>query len=709
MKSERQLVNVLGNPIDVLGWEEALARMSDWSANHESRYVCICNVHSVVTAKQNAEFGRVVKEADMATPDGAPVAWMLRHYGHAKQQRINGPDLMWRYCELAQHRNESMFLFGGTSETLAALKSTLQTAFPGLQIAGEFSPPFRAITPEEDAAIVEQINASGASVVWVSLGCPKQELWMAEHRGRINAVMVGVGAAFSYHTGALRRAPLWMRDYGMEWLHRLAAEPKRLWKRYLVTNTLFVFWAITQLIRTSKYFGGPRTISSSEQMGQRTQKKVEKLRILIHGINFSPELTGIGKYTGEMTDWLATHGYEVRVVTAPPYYPQWKVADGYSRWWTKEQIEASTKSNPKLSAPHDACESINSPVVYRCPLWVPAKPSGLKRVVHLASFALSSFPIMLSQIFWRPHIVLVVEPALFCAPQAWLVARLCGGKAWLHIQDFEMDAAFNLGMLKGVGLRRFVSMGERWLMRRFDRISTISSRMVERAVSKGVALERVVLFRNWVDTKGLNVADLEFTNSGMRGYRTELGITSDKVVALYSGNMGGKQGLDVLAQSAKLLNEEKNIVFVFCGDGAGRDGLVTMCEGMTNVYFLDLQPAERLSELLSMADIHLLPQRADAADLVMPSKLTGILMSGRPVIATAYEDTELASVVENCGLVVEPEQPDALAEVILQLASDVALRDRLGAAGRVYAEANLDKEDVLGGFQIELNKLRAEK
>jgi len=249
MLHKRLTATVLGAPIDSVTWAGVLARLNAWAGNHESRYVCICNVHSVVTATQDAEFGRVVNEADMATPDGAPVAWMLRRLGHIDQQRINGPDLMWLYCEQAQYRDESVFFYGSTEETLAALKVKLLAAFPALKIAGAISPPFRILTANEDAAIVEQINASGAGVVWVSLGCPKQELWMAAHRGHINAVMVGVGAAFDYHAGTIKRAPKWMQDSGLEWLYRLLSEPRRLWKRYLVTNTLFIVGAIKQLIR----------------------------------------------------------------------------------------------------------------------------------------------------------------------------------------------------------------------------------------------------------------------------------------------------------------------------------------------------------------------------------------------------------------------------------------------------------------------------
>jgi N-acetylglucosaminyldiphosphoundecaprenol N-acetyl-beta-D-mannosaminyltransferase len=239
---------VLGSFIDASAWSVALQRIADWTARRESRYVCICNVHSVVTASRDSAFGWVLNQADMATPDGAPVAWMLRKLGFAGQARINGPDLMWRYCARAAETGQPMFLYGGSAGTLELLQLRLLEQFPGLQFAGAYSPPFRPLTAAEDDAVVERINASGAGVVWVSLGCPKQELWMAAHRGRVRAVMVGVGAAFDYHAGTLSRAPQWMQNVGLEWLHRLVSEPRRLWRRYLITNTLFVFGAMKQLL-----------------------------------------------------------------------------------------------------------------------------------------------------------------------------------------------------------------------------------------------------------------------------------------------------------------------------------------------------------------------------------------------------------------------------------------------------------------------------
>jgi colanic acid biosynthesis glycosyl transferase WcaI len=309
---------------------------------------------------------------------------------------------------------------------------------------------------------------------------------------------------------------------------------------------------------------------------------------------------------------------------------------------------------------------------------------------------------VLTQVGWKPDVVWTVQPALFTAPAAVFAARIAGAKSWLHVQDYEVDAAFDMGLVKGSLLRRWVSTGERWLMRRFDRVSTISGRMMDRAQAKAVPKDKCRFFPNWVDISSIKPAPTS-------RYRSELSIEAGRPVALYSGNMGNKQGLEILAAVAA---QRPEVTFVFCGEGSGKDDLVRRCEGLTNVRFLPLQPLERLCDLLALADVHLLPQRADAADLVMPSKLTGMLASGRCVVATAAPQTELAQVVSdkaNCGLVVPPEDPDSMAAAIAKLAADPELRARLGANGRAYAEANLDRDAVLRRFEQDLLELVGEK
>lgn len=409
------------------------------------------------------------------------------------------------------------------------------------------------------------------------------------------------------------------------------------------------------------------------------------MRILIIGINFMPELVGIGKFTGEMAIYLAQKGHDIRVVTAPPYYPEWRIGEAYSAWAYKKEIIESTRP-------------IN---VYRCPLWIPRKLSGLKRMIHLASFTASSFPVMLYHTIWKPDVVLAVEPPFFCSYQSWLAARLSGAISWLHVQDFEIDAALDLGIVKVARAKRMIYGVEKWILRRFDRVSTISGRMLERLDTKGVAPVKQFLFANWVDTNQIKPIERESP------FRSELGIRSDEIVALYSGNMGEKQGLETVIEAARSRSRTMPIRFVLCGQGAAYARLRMLAEGLTNIIWMPLQPAERLNDLLNLADIHLLPQRADAADLVMPSKLTGIMASGRPVVATANEGTEVWSVVQGHGITVAPGDDRAFVAAVAALAKDPARRALLGAEARKYSVEHLGKEQVLNAFEAALRGLVA--
>ena len=398
------------------------------------------------------------------------------------------------------------------------------------------------------------------------------------------------------------------------------------------------------------------------------------MKILVYGINYAPELTGIGRYTSDMAASLAAAGHDVRVVTAPPYYPAWQIAPGFS-------------------ARRYVTEQSNGVSIWRAPLWVPSRPKGAHRLLHLASFALSSLPLMIRQLTWRPQAVLSIAPSLLNAPAGWLVARLSGAHAWLHVQDYEVDAAFKLGMLKGSWKKRLALSFERALLRRFDTVSTISAKMMEHALHKGVPRRNVVHFANWVDTTSIH--PLSKGNS----LRSELEIPEDGTIVLYSGNMGAKQGLEILGQAAAALDRNPNLYFVFCGAGPGLAALQALCSNKPNCRFIPLQPVERLNELLNLADIHVLPQRADAADLVMPSKLTGMLASGRVVIAMAHPGTELHATVAPRGVVIPPEQTDALISAIESLATDPKRRERLGRAGRDFALSALSRENVLGEFE----------
>ena len=397
------------------------------------------------------------------------------------------------------------------------------------------------------------------------------------------------------------------------------------------------------------------------------------MKLLLYSLNYAPEPVGIGKYSGELAEWLAAQGHEVRVITAVPYFPQWRARDNRYR---REQRQGVS--------------------VLRCPLWVPRRPSGLTRLLHLASFAISSLPVLIGQWRWRPELVLTVAPAFFCAPGTLLLARLCGSRtrSWLHIQDFELDAAFELGLLKGRWLRSLAERWERGTLRGFDRVSTISAAMRRHAVQKGVAEEQAVLLPNWVD---LNVIQPQMEEARANNpYRQELGIGPEQRVLLYSGSMNKKQGLELLVEAMQRLADLPDLVWLLAGEGPSKAQLEAATATMDQVRILPLQPAERLNDWLNLADVHLLPQKAGAADLVLPSKLLGILASGRPLVASSPAGSELGQLAELAGIRVEPEDGAGFAAALRQLLSDVALSQRLGAQARQLVEERYGQEAVLG-------------
>jgi len=239
---------LLLNEVNVTSYAAAAKMVVDWSGNSESRYVCIANVHVLMEAYDSPDFRSVLNHADLVTPDGVPLVWLMRLKGQRAQQRVYGPTLMLRVLEAAAQNSVPVGFYGGTPDVLRSLVKRMQGRFDGLNAAFAVSPPFAEMSNQEDADLVEQINRSGIRILFVGLGCPKQEIWMAQHRGRVNAVMLGVGAAFDFHAGVKPQAPPWVQGIGLEWLFRLSTEPRRLWKRYLYHNPRFVALAIADLL-----------------------------------------------------------------------------------------------------------------------------------------------------------------------------------------------------------------------------------------------------------------------------------------------------------------------------------------------------------------------------------------------------------------------------------------------------------------------------
>jgi colanic acid biosynthesis glycosyl transferase WcaI len=409
--------------------------------------------------------------------------------------------------------------------------------------------------------------------------------------------------------------------------------------------------------------------------GPMTYPDLATKRVLIYGMNYAPELAGVGRYTGDIAEHLAASGAEVTVVTTPAHYPGWRVQKPYQNGRFSHEIH-------------------NKVHIYRCPLVLRQKMHGAWRILAPLSFALSSAPVAFWQIIRRrPDIVLAIEPTLFAAPIALLAAKIAGARTVLHVQDLEVDAAFAVGHIsERRSLRRIGRMFERRVLRHFNQVITISSRMAERLAGKGVSSSRIAVVRNWVDLDHITPL------GGKSPYRAELGYSANDFIVLYSGNIGAKQGLDVLLDAASRLRAHKRIHFLIAGEGPAKANLVAKYGHLPSVRFLPLQPYDRLSEFLGLADLHALPQEADAADLVLPSKLGGMLASGRSIVAMAARGTELANFLANAATLIEPGNAPLLADAILAKATQ-AVPDEEEARHRGLLASHLSRTRGLASFK----------
>lgn len=410
------------------------------------------------------------------------------------------------------------------------------------------------------------------------------------------------------------------------------------------------------------------------------------LHVLAIGMNYAPEPVGVAVYSTGLAEGLAARGHRVTWIAATPYYPSWRPDPSRPRGWSRRQ-EGGVR-------------------VLRCPHPIPARPTAAARVRQQAIWtAAAAAPAFARAVADPPDVVIAVAPGLIGAPLALAVARLCGAPAWLHLQDFEAEAA---ALVSGPGRAARLALGfERRVLGAFDAVSTITPAMRARLLAKGVAPERTAELRNWAELDAIRPA------RGPSPFRVAWGLEGRRV-ALYSGNLGAKQGLETLVGAAARLRAEpdlEDLDLVICGDGAARPALeraaAALGPGGPRVLFRPLQPFERLDALLALADIHLLPQRAAAADLVMPSKLANMLASGRPVVAGATPDTQLATEVAGCGLLTPPEDPGAFAAAIAALARAPRMRETLGRAARARAEARWSRRAVLDAAEAGFAALAA--
>jgi colanic acid biosynthesis glycosyl transferase WcaI len=409
---------------------------------------------------------------------------------------------------------------------------------------------------------------------------------------------------------------------------------------------------------------------------------VNNKRVLLVGINFSPELTGIGKYSGEMISWLSDNGYDCTAVTSFPYYPNWKIQKPYkARFYKKEVLK-----NGRLE-------------LYRCPLYVPAKPTGAKRIIHDASFFLSAFFVVCFLLFKkRNDYIFCIAPPFHLGFLGLFYKFFKGGELIYHIQDLQIEAARDLSIIKSPAAFKILFGLESFILKRANHVSSISAGMIRKVAAK--IQKEIIFFPNWVDTEAFLPKPEKATLKEEWGFGP-----SDKIV-LYSGSVGEKQGLESLIHIAKELEKTENIRFVICGDGPYKENLIKMAResALKNMIFLPLQPMALFNDFLNMTDVHLVLQKKNACDLMMPSKLTTIWSSGGLALVTAEPGSTLHGLIRehNMGIVIDCEDQNLLKEAILNCCTEEHHLKRLNA--RIYAETFLSKPSILKKLMSSLGK-----
>lgn len=406
-----------------------------------------------------------------------------------------------------------------------------------------------------------------------------------------------------------------------------------------------------------------------------------KKNILLIGHNFFPEPTGIGKYSGEMIEWLRQNEYPCTVITTYPYYPHWEVQLPYRNgWFKKEHFGLKDK--------------LNLVTIYRCPLYVPKRLTGKQRILHDLSFTVSMLCVVLKCIVFDKKFdyIVVVAPPFHLGYLGLLYKKLRGGKLIYHIQDLQIEAAQSSDLLKGKKLFEILHKAEKILLRKSDIVSSISHGMINKIQSK---LERkVTFFPNWVETKDF------YKIENNTKIRKDWGINQTDFICLYSGSIGGKQGLENIINAAELLKHHNHIKFFICGTGPYKKLLEDLAnkKELKNISFIPLVSKARFNDFLNLADLHLIIQKAYIGDLVMPSKLQTILAVGGVSLVTAEPGTSLYTLVEkfDVGYISKPDDYEDLANKILY-ASDKDNTKKSNNA-RNYALENLNIDRVMSRF-----------
>lgn len=646
---------ILGVNIAVTNMQDTIELILSQIDELKGKFICLSNVHTTVMSDQDEEYKKIQNAAFLALPDGSPLALLQRLRGYKGAEQVAGPDLMPALWKATENTGISHYFYGSSQETIDALKRELLKKYPGLAIAGMEAPPFRPLTEEEDREAVRKINESGAQIVWVGLGAPKQERWMYEHQSSVNALMLGVGAGFDFHAGTVKRAPAWMRNHYLEWLYRLTQDPKRLWKRYVETNGKFILLSIKDAFSWKKYVDSDRK------------------NLLIYAHYYYPDVASTGQILTELAEGLKDSFHTTVICTVPSYTGK------ISQYYRKHKYYF---------------ENINGVDVLRIRVPEFRKNFALSRIYNILSYFLSAISATF-RVERQDYVFTISQPPILGGMLGVIGKRVKRAKLIYNIQDFNPEQIQAVEFTHNKFLLGLMMALDKHSCRRADKVIVVGRDMVETLQNRFADLPSYAYINNWINEK--EIVPLPAADERVMQFKEKYGLQG-KFVIMYSGNIGLYYDLVNIVKVIKEFREFTDVIFAFIGEGSVLEelkGLQREYE-ITNMVFIPYQDKSSLVYSLNAGDVHFVVNARGIKGVSVPSKLYGVMAAGKPVLGVLEEGSEARLIVNEvkCGLSVSPGDYQAvyqLIETFIGMKGSAEL-EKMGNMGRDYLLSYLTKD-----------------
>lgn len=646
---------ILGVNIAVTNMQDTIELILSQIDELKGKFICLSNVHTTVMSDQDEEYKKIQNAAFLALPDGSPLALLQRLRGYKGAEQVAGPDLMPALWKATENTGISHYFYGSSQKTIDALRAQLQKKYPGLAIAGMEAPPFRPLTEEEDKEAVRKINESGAQIVWVGLGAPKQERWMYEHQPSVNALMLGVGAGFDFHAGTVKRAPAWMRNHYLEWLYRLIQDPKRLWKRYVETNGKFILLSIKDAFSWKKYVDSDRK------------------NLLIYAHYYYPDVASTGQILTELAEGLKDSFHTTVICTVPSYTGK------ISQYYRKHKYYY---------------ENINGVDVLRIRVPEFRKNFALSRIYNILSYFVSAISATF-RVERQDYVFTISQPPILGGMLGVIGKRVKRAKLIYNIQDFNPEQIQAVEFTHNKLLLGLMMALDKHSCHRADKVIVVGRDMVETLQNRFSNLPTYAYINNWINEE--EIVPLPAADERVMQFKGKYGLQG-KFVIMYSGNIGLYYDLVNIVKVIKEFREYTDVVFAFIGEGSVLEELKGLQREheITNMVFIPYQDKSSLVYSLNAGDVHFVVNARGIKGVSVPSKLYGVMAAGKPVLGVLEEGSEARLIVNEakCGLSVSPGDYQAiyqLIETFIGMKGSAELK-KMGNMGRDYLLNYLTKD-----------------